>query len=171
MSAKSYEAMFLLDPAMASDWSAAEAEVKRVLDRAEAKVLGMKKWDERKLAYPIGRNKRGLYVLTFFEASPEKIGPLERDCTLSEKVLRVLVLRRDRLTPEKVEKEMTAAPPPKPTTGRGDEWSGPPGGGYGGGPGGGRGRREHEDREAVAVAAAVDDGAGESGGADEKSEE
>lgn len=133
---KSYEGMFLLDPALASDWPAAEAEVKRVLDRAEAKLLGIKKWDERKLAYPIRRNKRGLYVLTFFEVDAEKIGPLERDCQLSEKILRVLVLRRDRLTPELVEKAMNAAPPPKTPT-RGDEWSGPPGAGHGGGPGGG----------------------------------
>lgn len=118
---KTYEAMFLLDPSLGADWSAAEVEVKRILDRAEAKVLGLKKWDERKLAYPIKRNKRGVYVLVFFEAAPEKIGPLERDVHLSEKILRVLVLRRERLTPEEIQKALTAAPPPK-TPSRGDEW-------------------------------------------------
>ena len=76
---KSYEAMFLMDAALATDWTAAEAEVKRILERASAKVLGLKKWDERKLAYPIGQNKRGLYALAFFEASPEKITGIERD--------------------------------------------------------------------------------------------
>lgn len=151
---KSYEGMFLLDPALASDWPAAEAEVRRVLDRAEAKVLGLKKWDERKLAYPIRRSKRGLYVLTFFEAAPEKISPLERDCQLSEKILRVLVLRKDRLTPEHVEKAMTAAPPPK-TPVRGDEWGGPGGGGPGG-----RGRFTPggDERERAPAAVAQADG-------------
>lgn len=120
---KSYEAMFLLDPALASDWTAAEAEVKRILDRAEAKMLGIKRWDERKLAYSIGPNKRGLYVLCFFESAPEKIAPLERDCHLSEKVVRVIVLRHDRLTPEMIEKALNAPPPPKAPS-RGDDWGG-----------------------------------------------
>lgn len=119
---KIYEAMFLLDPTFGADWPAAEAEVKRLLERAEAKILGMKKWDERKLAYTIKRNKRGVYVLVFFESPPDKIAPLERDVQLSEKILRVLILRREHLTPEDIEKALTAAPPPK-TPARGDEWS------------------------------------------------
>lgn len=116
---KSYEAMFLMDPAMATDEAAAEAEIRRLLGRAEANVLGVKKWDERKLAYPIGPNKRGLYMLCFFEASPEKIAPLERDAQLSEKTVRVIILRHDKLTPETIEKAFNAPPPPKAPS-RGD---------------------------------------------------
>ena len=121
---KSYEAMFLMDAAMATDWPGAEAEVRRILDRASAKVLGLKNWDERKLAYPMGQHKRGLYVLSFFEALPDKITGIERDVQLSEKLLRVLVVRRDRQTTEAIEKALAAGPPPK-TLSRGDEWSGP----------------------------------------------
>lgn len=120
---KSYEAMFLMDPAMATDEAAAEAEIKRLLGRAEANVLGVKKWDERKLAYPIGPNKRGLYMLCFFEAAPEKIAPLERDAQLSEKTVRVIILRHDKLTPEAIEKAFNAPPPPKAPS-RGDDWGG-----------------------------------------------
>jgi small subunit ribosomal protein S6 len=119
----SYEAMFLMDPAMATDFTTAETEVKRILDRAEAKGLGLKKWDERRLAYDIKRNKRGLYVLTFFEAAPEKIAGIERDVQLSESVLRVLVVRHEKLTPEAVDKALNAPPPPRPGT-RHDEWGG-----------------------------------------------
>lgn len=129
---RTYEAMFLLDPALATDWPAAEAEVNRILSRAEAKVIGVKNWGERKLAYQIGQHKRGLYVLIFFEASPEKIVGLERDVQLSERALRVLVVRRDEMTPEKIEKALAADPPPRAPV-RGEEWgsrpvrSGPPG--------------------------------------------
>jgi ribosomal protein S6 len=119
---KSYEAMFLMDAALATDWPVAETEVKRILDRASAKVLGLKKWDDRKLAYAIGPHKRGLYVLAYFEAEPDKITGIERDVQLSEKLVRVLVIRRDRLTQEDVDKAMAAAAPPK-TLSRGDEWS------------------------------------------------
>lgn len=124
---KTYEAMFLLDPTLASDWPAAEAEINRLLDRADAKMLGVTSWGERKLAYPMGQWKRGLYALSYFEASPEKIGGLERDVQLSEKTIRILVLRRDQMTREEVDKALAAEPPSK-TQARSDEWGGRPGG-------------------------------------------
>jgi len=146
--------MFLMDAAMATDWPVAEAEVRRILDRASAKVLGLKNWDDRKLAYPIGPHKRGLYVLAFFEAPVDKITGIERDVQLSEKLLRVLVVRRDGQTPEAVEKAMAAGPPPK-TLSRGDEWSGlgrPRFGGPGEGPGTGPVGEDVEAGPAVGVA-------------------
>jgi ribosomal protein S6 len=103
--------MFLMDPSLSNDWTSAESEVRRILDRAEAKVLGVKNWEERKLAYPIGTNKRGLYALTYFEALPDKITGIERDVHLSEKAMRVLVIRRDRMNSEAVEKHW---PEPRP---------------------------------------------------------
>lgn len=143
---KTYEAMFLLEPSLSGDFAAAEAEIRRILDRAGAKVLAIRNWEERKLAYSIGQNKRGLYVLTYFEASPDKIVGIERDVQLSEKTLRVLVLRRERMTAEQIEKAMTAPLPPKTPVRPADEWGSGPGGGFGGGGfggggfGGGRGR-------------------------------
>lgn len=110
-----YEGMFLVDPALTSDWPAAEAEINRVLDRAEAKVIGVKNWDERKLAYPINRHKRGLYVLSYFEAEPEKIPGIERDVRLSEKLLRTLLIRREKMGMEEVEKSLAAEPPRPPS--------------------------------------------------------
>jgi ribosomal protein S6 len=134
---KTYEAMFLMDPNLSNDWGAAETEVRRILDRAEAKVLGVKNWEERKLAYPIGPNKRGLYALSYFEALPDKITGIERDVHLSEKTMRVLVIRRECMTPDAVEKALAALPPPKTPARGGDEWSSPGFGSFGG-PGGPR---------------------------------
>ncbi|MCG8409451.1 MAG: 30S ribosomal protein S6 [Phycisphaerales bacterium] len=108
---KTYEGMFLLDPALASDWSAAEAEINRVLDRAEAKLIGIRNWDDRRLAYTMGRHKRGLYALSYFQADPAKITDLERDVHLSEKLLRALVLRKDKMTDEDIQKSLAADPP------------------------------------------------------------
>ncbi len=122
---KTYEAMFLMDPSLAPNFSAAEAEINRILQRADAKVLGLKNWGERKLAYPIRQLRRGLYVLTYFEAAPEKIVSLERDAQLSEQAVRVLVLGRDRMTREEIDKALAAEPPPKVPV-RGEEWGGRP---------------------------------------------
>lgn len=120
---KTYEAMFLMDANLASDWASAESEVKRILERAHATMKGIKNWDERKLATAVRGQKRGLYVLTFFEAPPEKIEGIEHDVHLSEKVIRVLILRRDGITQEAIEKALTAAPPPKTSFRGSDEWS------------------------------------------------
>jgi len=136
---KTYEAMFLMDPSVVANFSTAEAEINRILQRAEANLLGVKNWGERKLAYPIRQVRRGLYVLTFFEAQPEKIAGIERDVQLSEQTVRVLVLGRERMTREAVDKALAAEPPPKVPV-RGEEWGGrrrtegswgPPGAGRG----------------------------------------
>lgn len=145
---KTYEAMFLMDPSLTPNFSAAEAEINRILQRADAKVLGLKNWGERKLAYPIRQLRRGLYVLSYFEAPPEKIVGLERDVQLSEQAVRVLVLGRDRMTREAIDKALAAEPPPKVPV-RGEEW-------------GGRSRMEGPGGMARAPAGPVEDLADES---------
>ncbi len=99
---KRYEGMFLFDTAVLRDWPSIEQEVRRLLERIGARLLVAVKFDERKLAYEIRRRKRGTYVLTYFEASPDKIADLERDARLSETVLRLLVLRAQNLTEERL---------------------------------------------------------------------
>ncbi len=106
-----YEGMFLMDPALATDWPSAESEINRVLGRAEAQVIGVKNWDERKLAYPIGKHKRGLYALTFFRAEPDRITGLERDVQLGEQFLRALFLRRESMTDEDIQNALAAEAP------------------------------------------------------------
>jgi len=118
---RTYEGMFLLDPAMASDFPKAEAEVKRILDRADAEVLGISKWDERKLAYPIRNHKRGLYVLSFFKAAPDKIVGVDRDVKLSEAIIRAMVLAKDGMTPEAVKHALATTPATAKPASRADD--------------------------------------------------
>jgi small subunit ribosomal protein S6 len=100
-----YEAMFLISQAVAADLSGAVAHINELLARAHAEVIAMRKWDERRLAYEIKKQKRGLYILAYFKAPNTSIAHLERDCNLSEKILRAMILRADHLT----EDEMRAA--------------------------------------------------------------
>ena len=103
-----YEAMFLFDPTFAGSFENCEAEIKRIMERAEAEVVFLRKWEERRLAYKLKGRKRGVYVLVYFNAPGGKVTGLERDAMLSENILRVLVLRADGMTPELMEK--AAAP-------------------------------------------------------------
>ena len=93
-----YEGMFLVD------WQVILDEVQRIMDRAEAEVVSLKKWDERRLCYDIQKKSRGTYILVYFNCETGKIGGIERDVQLSELITRVLVLRTDRMSPEDLEK-------------------------------------------------------------------
>ena len=110
---KRYEGMFLFDNAAVHEWSDMEAEVRRLFERIGAEPLVCVKFDERKLAYEIKGRKRGTYVLTYFDADPERITDLERDAQLSELLLRILVLRADKLTEERLA-ELKAHAPEQP---------------------------------------------------------
>ncbi len=103
-----YEAMFLFDPTFGSTFENCESEVRRLMERAKAKILLLRQWDERRLAYRIKGRKRGVYVLVYFEAEPDKITPLERDAKLAENVLRIMVVRAEGVTPEMMDKALAA---------------------------------------------------------------
>lgn len=98
-----YEIMFLLSQAQASQLGEAVDHINDLFKRAHATVLGMRKWDERRLAYEIDKNKRGTYILAYISADPVSMAGFERDCNLSEKLLRTLVTRCDHLTVEEMQ--------------------------------------------------------------------
>ncbi len=108
---RQYEAMFLLNAGYASgSWDAARSEVEHILHRANAEILHLRKWDERRLAYPVQGHKRGAYVLCFFRCEGDKVAGIERDVRLSDNLLRVLILQADHLTLKDME-NMTPQPP------------------------------------------------------------
>lgn len=93
-----YEALFLINQsALASDSEGTVAHVQEMLDRAEAETLMLSKWEERKLAYPIDGQKRGTFLISYFRGRPTQIANIERDCNLSEQVLRVMFIRADHM--------------------------------------------------------------------------
>ena len=114
-----YEAMFLFDSAATRDWSEIEQEVRRLCGRIGAELLVCVKYDERRLAYEIKRRKRGVYVLTYLDCPPEKVGDLERDAQLSELILRILVVRAENLTEERLA-ELRAHPAETPLSPAGE---------------------------------------------------
>ena len=99
-----YEAMILFDPTFGASMENCEAEMRRLMQRADAQIVFCKRWDERRLAYRIKGRKRGVYVLAYFMAAPDRIAGLERDVSLSENILRTLIVRADGITPEMMER-------------------------------------------------------------------
>jgi small subunit ribosomal protein S6 len=105
-----YEGMFLVDVARASsDWDSVISTIKKILERVGAEIISMKKWDDRKLAYDIKGQSRGVYILSYFRVDGSKITEIENNLRLSEQVMRTLILNAEQMTQEDIEKETPAA--------------------------------------------------------------
>ena len=102
-----YEAMFLLPAGASAEVEMSLATVKGIIERHDGEVLVLKKWDERKLAYEIRAQKRGLYIIAYFNAPGTAVTAIERDVNLSEDVLRVMVTDAEHLNKD----EMAAVEP------------------------------------------------------------
>ncbi|MEM6552437.1 MAG: 30S ribosomal protein S6 [Planctomycetota bacterium] len=104
-----YEGMFLVNlQALSGDLDGALQEVRSMLDRAGAEVLTLGRWEERKLAYPVAGQKRGVFLLSLFKVEPVQIANIERDCNLSDAVLRVLMTRADHMGEVELEAALEA---------------------------------------------------------------
>jgi small subunit ribosomal protein S6 len=107
---KLYEGMFLVDSAKAaSDWDGINKAIRKILDKAKAEIVSIRKWDDRKLAYDIKGTSRGTYLLCYFRADGRQIQGIEKAVQLSEKIIRVLVLNTDQMTQADIEKDTPAA--------------------------------------------------------------
>ncbi len=97
---KKYEAMFLLDNReVKKGWDYAKGIPLSILERNGARIVSARRWDERKLAYEIKKQKRATFLLVFFEAPPEKISQLNREIQLTDGILRHLILVHDEFPP------------------------------------------------------------------------
>ncbi len=96
MPANVYECMFLLDTTKVSgDVQGAATRLHEILEKNEAEILASRPWDERRLAYPVNRQRKGLYYLMYFRVDGNRINPIEADLKLNEMVLRSMILKID----------------------------------------------------------------------------
>jgi small subunit ribosomal protein S6 len=104
-----YEAMFLVDSNLAaSDWDGVLTTIKNILSRAQAEIVSLKKWGERRLAYEINHKSKGTYVLCYFRADGYRIPDIERNVRLSERIMRVLIVNAENRAIEDMEKDAPA---------------------------------------------------------------
>jgi small subunit ribosomal protein S6 len=97
-----YEGMFLVSQAAAADFAGLIEHINHLFERASATVVAMKKWDERRLAYEIDKQKRGIYILAYFTCPTDQVAQLERDAQISDQIMRLMVTTADHLTDEEI---------------------------------------------------------------------
>lgn len=115
-----YEGMFLLDnQVVRADWKTAKNLVVDLIKKNGGEIVTIRRWDERRLAYPVRGRRRGTYYLTYFKAAPSAVAATRREFELDERVLRYLVLRAETVPDAELElsraelaEGFTVPPPP-----------------------------------------------------------
>ena len=106
---RTYEAMFLFGTAAVANLDKTLDRVKTIVEGAGGTPVVLRKFDERRLAYEIRKQKRGLYVLCYYEGPPGSVAAIAREVRLTDDVLRHLVIGADHLS----EQEMNDVQPQK----------------------------------------------------------
>ncbi|MEM6560440.1 MAG: 30S ribosomal protein S6 [Planctomycetota bacterium] len=99
---RQYEGMFLFGTAAGANLDNALQIVTDLVTKHGGEIIVLKKFDERRLAYEIKKNKRGLYVLCYFNGPPESVGAITRDVNLGSDVLRLLIVDASHMTEEEM---------------------------------------------------------------------
>jgi small subunit ribosomal protein S6 len=90
---RTYETLYIIRPNLDED--AVDRVVASVEDHIKAaggKIVSTEKKGRRRLAYELDKMRDGYYVLSIFEAKSESISALKRMLTLSEEIIRYLVV-------------------------------------------------------------------------------
>jgi small subunit ribosomal protein S6 len=91
-----YEGMFILDASkFARDPAGMAQQVSDLVKQFGGNVLAARLWDERKLAYPIKGHRKGVYWLVYFSMEGGNLAALERQCEITEDIVRKLILKVD----------------------------------------------------------------------------
>ncbi len=69
-------------------------KVRGILEGGRAEIKKVDEWGVRELAYPIRKQRRGIYVLVEYKAEPQTVWELERQLKLNDQVLRFVSVRQ-----------------------------------------------------------------------------
>ena len=96
---KEYETIYILrsdvDPDAAER---VQARVVEVIDRGKGKLIKVEAWGRRRLAYPVSKQRRGVYVYVKYVGAGGLVQELERNLKLQDAVLKFqTVIVRDQV--------------------------------------------------------------------------
>ncbi|MGI9105764.1 MAG: 30S ribosomal protein S6 [Pyrinomonadaceae bacterium] len=132
-----YEVVFIIDPATGEEDSTRLVEnLQKIVTDQGGAITKSESMGRRQLAYKIGRNHEGHFMLFEIEGTGGEIAELERRMRVSDQVMRYLTVRvdEDRRRAEKFKERRArkASKRPAPGSGRGGSSSVGAGGGGGG---------------------------------------
>lgn len=101
-----YECMVLVNnQEVRKGWQACKQGIIDLFGKHKASVVSARRWDERRLSYPIKGQQRATFLLVYFKSDHTAPPAIRRDLEFSDVVLRHLVIRCDEVPPEAYEPE------------------------------------------------------------------
>ena len=91
----SYEAMYILNPNLTEEETAAAVEKFKALVEQNGTVTEIDTWGKRRLAYPINDLNEGYYVLMTFTAAAALPAELDRVFRITDGVMRSMIISKD----------------------------------------------------------------------------
>ena len=86
--------MFVLPQSLVrEDQQAAFDMLNDLFKKFEVEVKYLCIWAERSLAYEIKHGREATFILTYFECEPEKVAKIERAVSISDNILRCLLVK------------------------------------------------------------------------------
>jgi len=70
-------------------------KIKNLIEKSKGKIDSFKEWGKRTLAYPIKKEKEGVYFFWEIKIDEAKIQDLDRALKLNEAVLRYLIIKKE----------------------------------------------------------------------------
>ncbi len=87
--AKEYETIYILRPDVDADTAEkVQGRVTEVVDKAKGKLVKVEAWGRRRLAYPVAKQKKGVYVYVKYVGLGDLVTEVERNLKLADAVLK-----------------------------------------------------------------------------------
>lgn len=103
---RTYQTIIVIDSLLKSEEIDAIVEkMLRIISNNGGKVIGVDRWEKKRLAYEIKKRQYGYYVEITFEASGDLVRILERDYRLDENILRYLTITLGKKALDYLEKQ------------------------------------------------------------------
>ena len=98
---RKYESVIILDPDLSEQETEAEANsIADLIKENGGEVITKDIWGRRPLCYRINRKDYGIFVLYVFESPTGSNSVLDRQLKLKERVLRHLIVNKDKYAPD-----------------------------------------------------------------------
>lgn len=89
LKSREYETIYILRPDVDADTAdKVQGRVAEVVGRDNGKLVKVESWGRRKLAYPVAKQKRGVYVYVKYVGRGGLVQELERNLKLQDSVLK-----------------------------------------------------------------------------------
>ena len=107
-----YETMYILRPDIAEDEVIQHIEkYNKLLESMGGKILDSQMRGKRRLAYPIAKNREGIYVQLSHQGDGQHIAKIEKAMRLSDDVIRYMTIKQDGPLPTPKAKIKTSETP------------------------------------------------------------